>query len=162
MKKLFFRVAGFMAMCSFLFVFVMTTMFVVHAIAQVSAPPENLDQAQGLLQPFLAAVAKGDWNAAGGCLLMVLMIFARQESLKWGLSSDVLPIVGAVFGAVAVAGLGMSQGVEAGLALKNGLVMSLVSGGAWSLFGKFLAKKILGDKYIHTDANGFALPPKVA
>lgn len=124
------------------------TAFALSAFAQAVVPPETVDGATSLIPKLIEAVVAGNYSIAGGIVLMVLMVAVRQYALpKWGLKSDVLPIVTALIAALASVGLSMTNGVPAAQAAVSGLTMALLAGGAWSLIGKYLAKLILKDKY---------------
>lgn len=131
--------------------------FVAAAYAQEATPapelvpPETVEQAVGLLPALLQAALEGKHEIAAGLFIMVLVVGLRQYALpKWNLSADILPFVAAALGVLSFGGLGAAQGLPIGEAMLNGLVAGLLSGGAWSMLGKHLAKIILGDKYVET------------
>lgn len=133
----------------FVFFFVLPIL----ALAQAVAPPASVDAASGFLPQLIAAAVSGNWNIAGGIILMVLMVAVRQYALpKLNVSSDILPVVSAIIGALAMVGLSMSAGGSALDAAKNGVTMAIFAGGSWSLIGKFAAKAILGSAYQDPDA----------
>lgn len=144
MRKTFSLIAG-------TFLFCCTFFFSLLLFAQLIAPPETVDGATSLIPQFIASLAAGNYNVAGGILLMVLMVAIRQFVIpKSNLSTDILPFVSAIVASLALAGLSMMNGVTAVEALKNGLIMSLLAGGTWSLVGKYIAKLVLGDKYVES------------
>lgn len=120
------------------------------AVAQ-TVPPETIDGATSLVPQLIEALVQGNYAIAGGIVLMIAMAAVRQYLLpKWALKAEILPIVSAAIGALSLAGLSVTTGVEFGEAIKNGLVISLLAGGTWSLVGKYIARLILGDKYVET------------
>ena len=103
---------------------------------------------------MIEALVVGNHLVAGGIVLMIVMVAVRQYALpKWKISSDLLPIVTAVIGALSAAGLSMMNSVPVEIALKNGVIMALLAGGAWSLLGKYVAKLVLGDSYQDSQAS---------
>lgn len=142
-----------MSLFGLMFAFLLLPLMV---LAQ-AVPPETMDQMTPFLSPLIQAIAAGDWNVVGGIVLMLLTVGIRQYALpKWEISSDLLPFVTALIGALAMGGLAAVGGVPILEGIKNGLVAGMLSGGAWSLFGKYITKLILGDKYVETDVNGIA------
>lgn len=120
----------------------------IAAFAQIAAPPETVDGATSLVPKLIEALVAGNHNVAGGIVLMVLMVAVRQFVLpKWQLPTELLPIITAIIGAISMVGLSMMNNVPPLEAAKTGLTLALLAGGVWSLLGKYLAKKILGEKY---------------
>lgn len=120
----------------------------IAAFAQIAAPPETVDGATSLVPKLIEALVAGNHSVAGGIVLMVLMVAVRQFVVpKWKLPTELLPIVTALIGAISMVGLSMTNNVSAVEAAKTGLVIALFAGGTWSLIGKYIAKKILGEKY---------------
>lgn len=127
---------------------VLMFVFTTIAYGQATTPPETIEGATALVPQLIEALLKGNYNVVGGIVLMIGMVALRQFALPiWKIPSDVLPIVSALIGALSLAGLSVTTGVEVGEALKNGLVISLLAGGTWSLVGKWITKLILGNKY---------------
>lgn len=119
--------------------------------AQITAPT-TVDGATSLIPNFIVALTAGNYNVAGGILLMVLMVAFRQFAVpKLNLNTNALPIVSAIIAAISMAALSLASGVAMGDALKTGLTMSIFAGGTWGLIGKYVAKLILGDKYQESD-----------
>lgn len=151
MKKLF---IFFRSMTAIVLTFMVALVMPMVLMAQLTAPPETVDGATSLVPKLIEALVAGNHLVAGGIVLMILMVAVRQYALpKWKISSDLLPIVTAIIGALSAAGLSMMNSVPVEVALKNGVIMALLAGGAWSLLGKYVAKLVLGDGYQDSQAS---------
>lgn len=123
-----------------------TTVFA--QLAAVTAPPETVDGLVQFLGKLIESITSGNYQVAGGIMIMALMVGVRQFGIaKMNLDPKILPYVSAVVAVIAFAGLGMMNGVPFLDAVKSGLVQSLLANGMWDMLGKTLAKMILGDKY---------------
>jgi len=119
----------------------------VFSYAQEILPPETMGDASKFLTQLIESLLKGEYQIAGGILIMVLMVAVRQYALpKWKLSTDIMPIVTMVLASVSFAGLSISSGVPIKEALVSGVTTGLLAAGSWDIIGKMLAKKLMGDK----------------
>lgn len=117
------------------------------AYAQEVLPPETMSEASKFLTQLIEALLKGEYQIAGGILIMVLMVAVRQYVLpKWKLSTDLLPIVTMILASLSFAGLSISSGVEIKEALISGVTAGLLASGSWDIIGKLITKKLIGDK----------------
>lgn len=125
---------------------------VVSAIAFAqTVPPETIEGATGMMPALIHALVEGNYLVAAGFGLMIVVAVVRVYLLpKISVTKELLPIISAIIGVIAFGGLALSAGQDFMEALKNGLVTSLLAGGTWSLVGKWLAKLVLGDKYLES------------
>lgn len=133
---------------TFVFAFLVVSFLTVMAVAQVTAPPETVEEATALIPKLIEAILQGNYNVIAGVVLMILMVVVRQYGLpKWNIDTKVLPIITALIAALAACGLSMFNNVGILEALKTGLTIAIFAGGTWSLIGKYIVKKILGSSY---------------
>ena len=133
---------------------VMTVLFVgIFAFAQMSAPPETVDQAVGWLPQLLASFASGNSVVGYAIIVMLVVLGVRQYVLpKADIPATWLPTVSALIAVIMGVAFNYASG-KVGIdvpmidTLKAALVAALFSGVTWDWIGQNIAKAILGDKY---------------
>jgi hypothetical protein len=122
----------------------------IFAFAQAPAPGTGdvTVETMKLLPALLDAIVNGKWVVLGAIVVMIGTLFVRQYAVpKWGMPENLLPYVSMILAAIYGIGGHVMAGMEAG----DAAILVLVSGGLasqmWDALGKFIAKKILGDKY---------------